>query len=152
MTRPFAVPARTRVVCVSSVPPLLVVVGYWRFGAIPRAVPVVWNQYTFYSIGYTTTLVLLPHSILYILLFFERACSYQMFKNHMLSETDDWCAHRISRKDSRQHGAAKGVFATGAAANDPLFWPMHPIFDKMTQALRMAPALGAKVADRKSVV
>ena len=31
--------------------------GYWRFGAIPRAVPVVWNQYTFYSIGYTTTLV-----------------------------------------------------------------------------------------------
>ena len=57
MTGPFAVPARTRVVCVSSVPPLLVVVGYWRFGAIPRAVPVVWNQYTFYSIGYTTTLV-----------------------------------------------------------------------------------------------
>mgnify|MGYP007048348923 CR=1 FL=1 len=42
---------------VSSVPPLSVVVGYWRFGAIPRAVPVVWNQYTFYSIGYTTTLV-----------------------------------------------------------------------------------------------
>ena len=40
-----------------GVPPLLVVVGYWRFGAIPRAVPVVWNQYTFYSIGYTTTLV-----------------------------------------------------------------------------------------------
>ena len=36
-------PARTRVVCVSSVPPLLVVVGYWRFGAVPRAVPVVWN-------------------------------------------------------------------------------------------------------------
>ena len=36
---------------------MLVVVGYWRFGAIPRAVPVVWNQYTFYSIGYTTTLV-----------------------------------------------------------------------------------------------
>ena len=33
-------PTRTRVVCVSSVPPLLVVVGYWRFGAIPRAVPV----------------------------------------------------------------------------------------------------------------
>ena len=31
--------------------------GYWRFGAVPRAVPVVWNQYTFYSIGYTTTLV-----------------------------------------------------------------------------------------------
>ena len=55
--RPFAVPTRTRVVCVSSVPPLLVVVGYWRFGAVPRAVPVVWNQYTFYSIGYTTTLV-----------------------------------------------------------------------------------------------
>ena len=57
MTGPFAVPARTRVVCVSSVPPLLVVVGYWRFGAVPRAVPVVWNQYTFYSIGYTKTLV-----------------------------------------------------------------------------------------------
>ena len=40
----FAVPARPRVVCVSSVPPLLVVVGYWRFGAVPRAVPVVWNS------------------------------------------------------------------------------------------------------------
>ena len=38
-----------------------------------------------------------------------------------------------------------GVFATGAAANDPLFWPMHPIFDKMTQALRMAPALSASM-------
>ena len=35
----------------------LVVVGYWRLGAVPRAVPVVWNQYTFYSIGYTKTLV-----------------------------------------------------------------------------------------------
>ena len=44
VTGPFAVPARTRVVCVSSVPPLLVVVGYWRLGAVPRAVPVVWNQ------------------------------------------------------------------------------------------------------------
>ncbi len=48
VTGPFAVPARTRVVRVSSVLPLLVVVGYWRFGAVPRAVPVVWNQYTFY--------------------------------------------------------------------------------------------------------
>ena len=63
VTGPFAVPARTRVVCVSSVPPLLVVVGYWRFGAIPRAVPVVWNQYTFYSIGYTKTLVVATKSL-----------------------------------------------------------------------------------------
>ena len=34
-----------------------------------------------------------------------------------------------------------GSFATGAAANDPLFWPMHPIFEKITQALRLAPTL-----------
>ena len=41
---PLAGAWRVRVVCVSSVPPLLVVVGYWRFGAVPRAVPVVWNS------------------------------------------------------------------------------------------------------------
>ena len=38
-----------------------------------------------------------------------------------------------------------GVWPTGAAPIDPLFWPMHPIFDKMTQALRMAPALSASM-------
>ena len=38
-----------------------------------------------------------------------------------------------------------GVWPTGAAPIDPLFWPMHPIFDKMTQALRMAPAFAATV-------
>ena len=27
-----------------------------------------------------------------------------------------------------------GSFATGAAANDPLFWPMHPIFEKIWRA------------------
>ena len=32
------------------------------------------------------------------------------------------------------------MFATGAAPNDPIFWPMHPIFDKMTQVLRLSPA------------
>ena len=31
-----------------------------------------------------------------------------------------------------------GQFATGAAPNDPIFWPMHPIFDKITQALRLS--------------
>ena len=30
------------------------------------------------------------------------------------------------------------MFATGAAPNDPIFWPMHPIFDKITQALRLS--------------
>lgn len=31
-----------------------------------------------------------------------------------------------------------GTFATGAAPNDPLFWPMHPIFEKAWQVLRLS--------------
>ena len=33
-----------------------------------------------------------------------------------------------------------GTFATGAAPNDPLFFPMHPIFEKAWQLLRLSPA------------
>eukprot|EP00615_Pteridomonas_danica_P010877 CAMPEP_0114338606 /NCGR_PEP_ID=MMETSP0101-20121206/7157_1 /TAXON_ID=38822 ORGANISM="Pteridomonas danica, Strain PT" /NCGR_SAMPLE_ID=MMETSP0101 /ASSEMBLY_ACC=CAM_ASM_000211 /LENGTH=370 /DNA_ID=CAMNT_0001471261 /DNA_START=740 /DNA_END=1852 /DNA_ORIENTATION=- len=32
-----------------------------------------------------------------------------------------------------------GIMMTGAAPNDPLFWVMHPIFDKATHALRLSP-------------
>ena len=32
-----------------------------------------------------------------------------------------------------------GDMATGAAANDPLFWVMHQIFDKAAHALRLSP-------------
>eukprot|EP00615_Pteridomonas_danica_P014324 CAMPEP_0114405290 /NCGR_PEP_ID=MMETSP0102-20121206/20215_1 /TAXON_ID=38822 ORGANISM="Pteridomonas danica, Strain PT" /NCGR_SAMPLE_ID=MMETSP0102 /ASSEMBLY_ACC=CAM_ASM_000212 /LENGTH=291 /DNA_ID=CAMNT_0001570451 /DNA_START=405 /DNA_END=1280 /DNA_ORIENTATION=+ len=32
-----------------------------------------------------------------------------------------------------------GIMMTGAAPTDPLFWVMHPIFDKATHALRLSP-------------
>ena len=32
-----------------------------------------------------------------------------------------------------------GVMNSGAAANDPLFWVMHQLFDKATHALRLSP-------------
>ena len=33
-----------------------------------------------------------------------------------------------------------GQMATGAAPNDPIFWPIHPLFEKAWQVLRLAPA------------
>lgn len=36
-----------------------------------------------------------------------------------------------------------GAMASGAAANDPLFWPIHPIFDKSWHALRLSPQYSA---------
>jgi hypothetical protein len=32
-----------------------------------------------------------------------------------------------------------GQMGAGAAPNDPIFWPIHPIFDKSWQALRLSP-------------
>jgi hypothetical protein len=32
-----------------------------------------------------------------------------------------------------------GIMRTGAASNDPLFWVMHPIFDKAMHAMRLSP-------------
>ena len=51
-----------------------------------------------------------------------------------------------------QRGSKRGVtpqksrrnwylaLATGASANDPLFWPLHPIFDRVWAYMRLAPA------------
>ena len=67
-----------------------------------------------------------------------------MFKNHMLSETDDWCAHRISRKDSRRHGAAKGVFATGADFDTVSFGP-KPALAKVESSKKKGGAAASKI-------
>jgi hypothetical protein len=67
-----------------------------------------------------------------------------MFKHHMLSETDDWCAHRISRKDSRRHGAAKGVFATGADFDTVSFGP-KPALAKVESSKKKGGAAASKI-------
>lgn len=36
-------------------------------------------------------------------------------------------------------GGTTGVMASGASANDPLFWVFHQVFDKAVQALRLSP-------------
>ena len=36
-----------------------------------------------------------------------------------------------------------GLMTSGAAANDPLFWVMHQMFDKATHALRLSPVYNA---------
>ena len=67
-----------------------------------------------------------------------------MFKHHMLSETDDWCAHRISRKDPRRHGAAKGVFATGADFDTVSFGP-KPALAKVESSKKKGGAAASKI-------
>ena len=32
-----------------------------------------------------------------------------------------------------------GAMSTGAAANDPIFWPIHPLFDRLWAYIRLAP-------------
>lgn len=31
-----------------------------------------------------------------------------------------------------------GAMCTGAAANDPVFWPIHPLFDRLWAYIRLA--------------
>ncbi|KAH8098158.1 hypothetical protein JL720_1086 [Aureococcus anophagefferens] len=44
------------------------------------------------------------------------------------------------RSDVPQANGAVGAFATGAAPNDPLFWPLHPAFDRILALARLGGA------------
>ena len=37
------------------------------------------------------------------------------------------------------HPGKLGAMATGASSNDPIFWILHPIFDRLWAFIRMAP-------------
>ena len=37
-----------------------------------------------------------------------------------------------------------GQMATGAAPNDPIFWPIHPLFEKAWQVIRMSPKFASE--------
>ena len=67
----------------------------------------------------------------------NRTTGEHIFKG--LQTHEDRLLKRLYLRLLREPGSF-GVFATGAAPNDPIFWPMHPIFDKMTQVLRLSPA------------
>ena len=65
----------------------------------------------------------------------NRTTGEHIFKG--LQTHEDRLLKRLYLRLLREPGSF-GVFATGAAPNDPIFWPMHPIFDKITQALRLS--------------
>ncbi len=60
-----------------------------------------------------------------------------------------WHVHGLSGQDEEAffrwllkfacHAGKMGSMATGASANDPLFWPLHPVFDRAWMYLRLAP-------------
>mmetsp|Transcript_104779 Transcript_104779/g.302296 ORF Transcript_104779/g.302296 Transcript_104779/m.302296 type:complete len:321 (-) Transcript_104779:205-1167(-) len=59
-------------------------------------------------------------------------------KGDDLTDEDKIALNRLLLKTNLFFGVS-GPMATGAASNDPIFWVMHQIFDKMAQSLRLSP-------------
>ena len=66
-------------------------------------------------------------------------------------ETEDgsWGVNGLTTRQQKQfmewylafacHPGKMGAMSTGASANDPIFWPLHPVFDRIWAFMRLAP-------------
>ena len=63
---------------------------------------------------------------------------YMEYKFKGLSDAQTSLVNKLYLKSIAFPGVW-GVMGSGAATNDPIFWVMHQMFDKMTHVLRLSP-------------